>query len=129
MEIRISAPPEFRFKRTVLSHGWSSLPPFELDHENWVLSRVLDVGLSQPVSARISEADEGLHVEVRGSLSRKAAQEIARQVRHIFRLDDALGDFYSLLENETDFAWVASSGAGRMIRSPTVFEDLIKTIC
>lgn len=29
---------------------------------------------------------------------------------------------------EPDLAWVVR-GAGRMIRSPTVFEDVVKTIC
>jgi N-glycosylase/DNA lyase len=30
---------------------------------------------------------------------------------------------------DPDFAWVAHEGAGRLLRSPTVFEDLVKMIC
>jgi len=30
---------------------------------------------------------------------------------------------------ESDFEWIAKEGAGRLLRSPTVFEDLVKMIC
>jgi N-glycosylase/DNA lyase len=30
---------------------------------------------------------------------------------------------------EPDFAWIGVQGAGRMLRSPTVFEDVVKMIC
>ena len=50
-------------------------------------------------------------------------------VRHMLRLDDDMAGFYLLMAEESDFAWVASQGAGRMLRSPTVFEDLVKMIC
>ena len=47
----------------------------------------------------------------------------------MFRLDDDLREFYQTLTVDPEFAWVASEGAGRLLRSPTVFEDLVKTIC
>ncbi len=31
--------------------------------------------------------------------------------------------------NAVEFEWIARQGAGRMLRSPTVFEDLVKMIC
>src|SRR5204863_4372957 len=37
--------------------------------------------------------------------------------------------FYSSVAAHKDFEWIASYGAGRLLRSPNVFEDLIKTIC
>jgi N-glycosylase/DNA lyase len=50
-------------------------------------------------------------------------------VKHIFRLDDELGDFYHLVKSFDEFSWIAKAGAGRMLRSATVFEDLVKTMC
>ena len=38
------------------------------------------------------------------------------------------GLYESIAGHET-LAWVTQKGAGRMLRSPTVFEDLVKTIC
>jgi 3-methyladenine DNA glycosylase/8-oxoguanine DNA glycosylase len=54
--------------------------------------------------------------------------EIFRGVRHVLRLDQDLSAFYALLDGDPDLAW-AASGSGRMLQSPTVFEDVVKTIC
>jgi hypothetical protein len=43
----------------------------------------------------------------------------------MFRLDEDLSRFYELVR-EDDLAWCAL-GAGRMLRAPTVFEDVVKT--
>src|SRR5436189_6010952 len=47
----------------------------------------------------------------------------------MLRLDDDIGAFYQLLVDDDDFNWIAEQGAGRLLRSPTVFEDLVKMIC
>jgi N-glycosylase/DNA lyase len=49
-------------------------------------------------------------------------------VRHMFRLDEDLSGFYARAADDPELAW-AARGAGRWLRSPTVFEDLVKTIC
>ncbi|MDQ3181380.1 MAG: Fe-S cluster assembly protein HesB, partial [Acidobacteriota bacterium] len=54
-------------------------------------------------------------------------EKILRDVRHILRFDDDLSGFYKLTKKE--FAWIAQTNAGRMLRSQTVFEDLVKTVC
>jgi 3-methyladenine DNA glycosylase/8-oxoguanine DNA glycosylase len=46
----------------------------------------------------------------------------------MFRLDEDLSAFYAVACADADFAWCAT-GAGRMLRAPTVFEDVVKTIC
>jgi N-glycosylase/DNA lyase len=46
----------------------------------------------------------------------------------MFRLDEDLSPFYAAAGSEPSLAWVLG-GAGRMLRSPTVFEDVVKTIC
>jgi N-glycosylase/DNA lyase len=47
---------------------------------------------------------------------------------HVLRLDQDLSGFYERVAADPELAW-ASVGAGRMLRSPTVFEDVVKTIC
>ena len=37
--------------------------------------------------------------------------------------------FYDLAAQDPELGWVPAAGAGRMIRSPTVFEEVVKTIC
>ena len=56
------------------------------------------------------------------------AAELAGTIRHMLRMDDDLSPFYARGAEDPELAW-AAEGAGRMLRSPTVFEDVVKTIC
>ena len=47
----------------------------------------------------------------------------------MFRLDEDMNSFYEAVSAELDFRWIATEGAGRLLRSPTVFEDLVKMMC
>ena len=129
MDLRISTPANFNFRRTVMSHGWCVLPPFEFDESTWVLVRVLDVGQSKPVTVTITGSRGGIQIKPSRRVNKKAADKILRDVRHMFRLDDDMTVFYQAVSEEPEFAWIAAEGAGRLLRSPTVFEDLVKMIC
>ena len=56
------------------------------------------------------------------------APEALDVVRHMLRLDEDLSRFYAMVADDDQLAW-AKRGAGRMLRSPTVFEDVVKTVC
>ena len=129
MEISISTTPTFNFKRTAISHGWYDLPPFELTQENWTLSRVIDLGVARPLTVAISEGRRAVRVVLTRSVGARAIEKITRDVRHMLRLDDDMSQFYDSVARDPDFSWIASSGAGRLLRAPTVFEDLVKMIC
>ena len=68
MDITIKTPDNFNFRRTVLSHGWCALPPFEFDKESWTLFRVL--GSDKPVTAKISARNAAIKVVVSRRLGR-----------------------------------------------------------
>jgi 3-methyladenine DNA glycosylase/8-oxoguanine DNA glycosylase len=129
MELQIPAPRNFSFRRTVASHGWYQLPPFALDTAKWELSRVIDLGAKPPVTIFLTEARNHVRVSVARPLTKSEAAKVLRDARHILRLDDDLRDFYSATETDPEFSWVGKQGAGRLLRSPTVFEDLVKMIC
>jgi N-glycosylase/DNA lyase len=128
-EIIIPTPPQFSFKRTVLSHGWCELPPFEIDRSNWLLTRVVETGPGRAVTVTLSDGTGSIKVRIRGRVAKKAAAKIERDVRHMMRLDDDLSAFHRAMAGESDFSWIARDGAGRLLRAPTVFEDLVKMIC
>ena len=44
----------------------------------------------------------------------------------MFSLDEDLSGFYTLVREDGELSWCAV-GAGRMLRAPTVFEDVVKT--
>lgn len=127
--LKIAQPASFNFKRTVLSHGWYDLKPFELDKENWILTRVFEQVGAPPVSAKIAVVNNAIEIIVDAPINRLNAAKITREAKHLLRLDDDLTQFYKLTENEKQLAWIAESGAGRLLRSPTVWEDLVKSIC
>lgn len=125
--IFLRVPLNFSFRHTVYSHGWSDLLPFELDESEWRLSNVFTNGKGKPFVATISEAGKrGLKVEYIGKADET---KLASDVKHVLRLDDELSDFYTLTNAESRLAWISGSNAGRLVRSPTVFEDLVKSLC
>jgi len=108
------------FARTIVSHGVAELPPNRVDLAGRALETTLPVrGGARRV--RITERDGRLRIE--GS----ADPKLKRTVAHMFRLDEDLSAFYELVR-EDELSWCAL-GAGRMLRAPTVFEDVVKTIC
>jgi 3-methyladenine DNA glycosylase/8-oxoguanine DNA glycosylase len=125
--ILIPTPPDFSFRATVYSHGWSELLPFELDVETWRLTYVFTDAKGRSVTGVMSEAESGVNVEL--ASGRIDLDHVARDARHILRLDDDLASFYELTDGHEHLAWISQRRAGRMIRSATVWEDLVKTMC
>jgi 3-methyladenine DNA glycosylase/8-oxoguanine DNA glycosylase len=127
----LKMPANFSFKQTVYSHGWSELSPFELDKENWRLSYVFtDKDSKKAISATISDDGENLKIILAdGKMGTKIEEKILRDISHILRFDDDLTRFHAHLKTEERLAWIAEKNVGRLLRSPTVFEDLVKTIC
>jgi N-glycosylase/DNA lyase len=58
----------------------------------------------------------------------RRSEAVLDGVRHILRMDEDLSDFYALAAQDPDLVWV-THGAGRLMRSQTVYEDVVKTIC
>lgn len=123
----LETPDNFSFRQVINSHGWSELPPFESDIDNLELRYVFTNDDEKPISASISESNGQLKIKTNVKI--KSEEKILRDIRHILRFDEDLRDFYNILKSEKRFAWIAKSSAGRLLRSPTVFEDLVKTIC
>ena len=129
MELKIPTSKNFNFRRTVASHGWYQLPPFALDNQSWQLTRVIDLGEKQPATIFLDARKSHVRVIPSRPLTKKETVIVLRDARHILRLDDDLQSFYSATGSDPEFAWIGAQGAGRMLRSPTVFEDLVKMIC
>src|SRR5215831_5319993 len=112
------------FARTIVSHGVAELLPNRIDLDGPTLETTLRVTRGAR-TVRISADGERLRIEVRaGNFDTKLRETIA----HMFRLEEDLSDFYALVSGDPELDWSAL-GAGRMLRAPTVFEDVVKTIC
>ncbi|MGI9056587.1 MAG: DNA-3-methyladenine glycosylase family protein [Pyrinomonadaceae bacterium] len=129
--LSFETPKNFSFKSTVYSHGWSVLAPFELDEENWRLSFVFRLKSGQnPVPATIFEDSGKIIIETADKkLNFKDSEEILSETAHILRIEEDFRKFYQHTNKEKNLKWIAGKKAGRLLRSPSVFEDLVKTIC
>jgi 3-methyladenine DNA glycosylase/8-oxoguanine DNA glycosylase len=115
------------FTRTIASHGVAELPPNELSLEERTLVTTLPLG-GGARTVRLTSADRKLRLEVvAGRVGARARETLSATVSHMFRLDEDLSAFYELVSDDPWLDWCAS-GAGRMLRASTVFEDVVKTI-
>ena len=116
--------------RSFLSHGLASLPPMTITSSPPAAEVTLPLTSSRPRTVRIVPSTNS-SVVVRlmgGAVGAASQQEIKSLIRRLFNLDEDLSEFYAAAADDPGLSWV-TSGAGRMMRSPTVFEDVVKTIC
>ncbi len=127
----IPTPPHFSFWSTVYSHGWSDLRPFEIDKELETLNLTLRLSPKRFASLTLSPLQRGIQTTVIASalLSSDDKWKIRSVVADCFRLNEELEPFYTIAKKVPSFRWALKKGAGRMIRSASVFEDVVKMIC
>jgi 3-methyladenine DNA glycosylase/8-oxoguanine DNA glycosylase len=116
------------FARTIVSHGVAELPPNRVDLEGRTLETTLPAR-DGARTVRLTMSVGQLRIDaVAGRVNADARSDLARTVAHMFRLNEDLSGFYAVVSEDGDLSWCAH-GAGRMLRAPTVFEDVVKTIC
>ena len=116
--------------RTITSHGVVDLPPTRVDGEARTLDATFHVEGAHPRAVRISAGRAGFaRLDVAGKPPPPGERRrVLAVVRHILRLDEDLSAFYALAATDPDLDW-ATRGAGRLVRSASVFEEVVKTIC
>ncbi|TAK56733.1 MAG: hypothetical protein EPO24_10745 [Bacteroidetes bacterium] len=133
MKLSISVPSEFNLKSTIFSHGWCELLPFSNDRDDVSLTRLIDLSSGKIISAQIKEqrtkSNNALQVVTSSPLNSTEQKEVKSLVRTSLRLDEHFTEFYAEASKHKEFFWVPAFGAGRLLRSQTVFEDVVKMIC
>jgi N-glycosylase/DNA lyase len=125
---RIPLPADFAFDRVVRSHGWYDLLPFGYDEKRGELStrtsRATREGASTGAVTLSFRVRDGV-LEARGDLP---ARELRATASRMFSLDLDLSGFDAALAGEPSLRRALRSGAGRMLRAPTLFEDAVKML-
>ena len=117
------------FWRTVCSHGLTSLPPLIIDEESRSFSVTLRLpGGPRTVRVAALGPDTAVVTATGAALTPEAIEPALATVRHMLRLDADLSPFYALARADPALTWCIQ-GAGRMARSATAFEDIVKTVC
>jgi 3-methyladenine DNA glycosylase/8-oxoguanine DNA glycosylase len=125
IELRGAGGEPVDFRRTIASHGVADLPPNRIDEEAWTLELTLPLAGKKPRTVLVSEARKG-YARIQALSGGAIPAGLRTAVAHVLRLDEDLSPFYEAAAADAELAWV-TTGAGRMIRSPTVFEEVVKT--
>jgi len=129
--MKVQVPAGFQFLPTVYSHGWCALPPFHVDKERGTLGMTLNIPDDSPLWLEVSQRNGDLRVHVRTSRSLSAPQRafVRSTVRSCLRLDEDFSSFYEAANRSGRYRWISGIGGGRLLRSASAFEDVVKMIC
>ncbi len=123
MKLTVKASSPYDFRSVVFSHGWSDLLPFKVLNEQGKI-RVTVRTKENAVVLQVSDFADGIQVETD---AKKLNSDTISTLRRMFRLDDDLSDFYQHVEINSR-NWIVQRRMGRLLRSQTIFEDLVKLI-
>jgi len=136
MRTKIIIPVEkpYIFTSTLRSHGWVSLLPNTHDENVESFSRVERLSSGKIVNLYIASSEAAcpeilVTVEHDGKLPPGLQNDIKNRVAYMLRLNENLQDFYDLCSKRGNKRKNLTEGKGYLLRSPEVFEDLVKVIC
>lgn len=126
----IAAPPQFNFERTVLSHGWYMLAPFEWNDASATLSTVWQSPTRDALRLRLCAKAGGVRVSAPDldKLSPDLREAIAGVVRKMLNLDWDLSEFYAAMRATDGYEWLERERRGRILVSASLWEDLVKVL-
>ena len=133
--LRLAVDPPFSLWTAALLHGWHALAPFRWLPDLETLKRVdrLPSGAVYTVRLRpasdLADGRRGIDLEARPSPSAADARELMARARRMLRLDEDLTDFHARCRLSRTLRPVGEVGAGRLLRSPDLWEDAVKGIC
>lgn len=120
----------FHFESAVTSHGWWMLAPNHWDEEKQIFYRTLKLNTGKNVLIAVTYTDEHLSVQIKNDISsnNRDREEIKKHVTWMFRLNEDFKPFYAMSQEFGELLHLATERKGRLLRSPTLFEDVVKVI-
>jgi len=127
MKFDLPAHKPFNFMAVLNSHGWRQLAPFSYDEDSRTLGYTLRLSSGRVIELKLRDGRDGVIVET-DRLNRSEQKEVTDAVDWMFGLDMDFSAFYAASRAEPKLARVKKQALGRVLRSPTLFEDVVKTI-
>lgn len=133
-QLTLTIPKPYHFAASVCDHGWPALAPFRWTAETATLERVERLATGQVVLLALQAQDQTGQVQITIDMASDRAltaaelAEVTYNVRWMLKLDRDYNDFYALAARHAWIGRVVSQGRGRLLRSPVLWEDVVKTI-
>jgi 3-methyladenine DNA glycosylase/8-oxoguanine DNA glycosylase len=128
MRTLLTAPPHYSFRRTVYSHGWCDLPPFKVSEKGEWVATVVAVPGGGAHRMTLHEERDGVVLETPGNPGLPAQRALRAAARRMLALDLDVSAFHAAVANDPRYGWIATSGTGRFLRGPTMWEDVVKLV-
>lgn len=117
-------------KLALQAHGWPLLSPMTLGEDRLLWRAVLPVAGARQVEVRWGAGVSRVTVRVSGlDLDRCDRAYLRERVRWMFRGEEDFRPFWRLCEGHPVLRRCGEARGGALWRSPTVFEDVVKTLC
>ena len=127
MPFTLTPPTSFNLPAVVRSHGWIQMPPFAetTDHG---LSYVIRLSTGKVIRFEVHAISKDLRIDATDILTKTEQTELNRTITWMLDLEQDFTEFYTLARQEPKLTKMVERQAGRVLRSPTLFEDVIRTI-
>ncbi len=124
--VELRAAPPFDLAQVVRSHGWIALSPFRWDEPCKTLSTACELEGHVVTISVIETEPETVVARWNGLAAESSVTEV---VDRMLGLSEDLSAFQRKCRRRKRFRHVAARGLGRLLRSPTLWEDAVKVLC
>jgi 3-methyladenine DNA glycosylase/8-oxoguanine DNA glycosylase len=127
MTFSLKTPTSFNLPAVVRSHGWIQMPPFAETPDHG-LAYAIRLSTGKVLRFEVHAVKTGLGVGTSEVLSEAEEAELKQTITWMLDLDQDFTEFYALAQLEPKLVRLVERQAGRVLRSPTLFEDVIRTL-
>ena len=127
MPLSLTTPTSFSLPAVVRSHGWIQMLPFAETSDHG-LSYVIRLASGKVLLFEVHAIGPDLRVDTTELLTPDEEAELCSTISWMLCLDHDFSEFYALASTEPKLSKMVERKAGRVLRSPTLFEDVIRTL-
>ncbi len=130
MRLILPVPDDFDFRNAVTSHGFFVLAPNRWNPACCSLETTITLDATTAATVLIRESSRRrITISSNSSFDCSQRQVIKKAVVRMLRLDEDLAAFHARCRASATHAKAAEMRFGRLLRSGSLFEDMVKVIC
>lgn len=130
MKLSLPVPSDFDFRNAVCSHGFFVLAPNRWEPARQTFHTIVTLDDTTAVALAIRESTNGrMVITSPAAVMSTQRGTIVASVGRLLRLDEDFLDFHECCRRSASHRTAARLRFGRLLRSASLFEDIVKVIC